>query len=97
MSMQDKIKIGDIIKCVNASRLKGNNYRPEVVDEADYELVGIATCPICGQEHYDIGLISKLNFISCYTCKQAGKQTIIEGSKEIGSIHYCHPIRFIKA
>lgn len=80
-------KTNDDMKCVNSLPLEGNTVAPPVVVGQNYLLQGIFFCK-CGQEHFDMGLKSKYNYISCYKCKEP----IPNGD----SIHWCHPSRFIE-
>lgn len=75
------------MKCINNQPLEGNDVAPPLELGEEYQLSEIYTCE-CGQEHYNVELKSKYNYISCYNCK-----------KELpagGRIHWCHPSRFEK-
>ncbi len=65
----------------------GKPIAPPLVLDQTYEVKGVTVCK-CGQDHIDVGLKSKYNFISCYKCGHE----IIGGDK----IHFCHPSRFVK-
>lgn len=71
--------------CINIKPLEGNEIAPPLELGKDYSIVKTYECK-CGQIHYDVGLTSKYNWVSCYKCK-----------KEIPGgdiIHWCHPSRF---
>lgn len=73
------------MKCVNILPLVGNDVAPPLKLNDDYKLVQIHRCK-CGQEHYDVGLKSEYNWVSCYKCKKPLPQGNL--------IHWCHPDRF---
>ncbi len=76
------------LKCINREPLPNNNVAPPVELGKVYELKEIFVCE-CGQEHFDVGLVSKFNWVSCYACKKP-----IPG----GDVrHWCHPTRFVQA
>lgn len=82
-------KVGDTIICKNDKKLAGNEVAPPLELEKEYPLKEIYTCQ-CGQEHFNVGLESNYNWVTCYKC---GTQ-IPKGDL----IHWCHPSRFtIKA
>lgn len=71
--------------CINIAPLEGNAVAPPLVKGQEYPLVDTYECK-CGQVHYNVGLKSKYNWVSCYQCKKE----IPKGD----SIHWCHPSRF---
>ena len=82
----DKTSQDTILICQNIERLPGNSIAPELTLNAEYPLIGKTVCS-CGKEHYDVGLRSEYNYISCHDCKEQ----LRDGDK----IHWCHPSRFI--
>lgn len=79
------------LKCINKSPLKQvlsgdvNDYAPNLKVDEIYELV--QTCKDSqGNEHYDVGLKSTLNFVRSI---ETGEE-LPNGDK----IHWCHPSRF---
>lgn len=76
-----------VLVCINNNRLAGNEVKPPLVEKQKYILKGVFMCD-CGQDHYDVGLESKFNYVSCYKCKKP-----IPGGD---TIHWCHPSRFEK-
>lgn len=74
-----------MLKCINNKPLEGNDIGPPLVLEQEYEVENVYQCS-CGQDHYDVGLVSKYNWVSCYKCNEK----IPKGD----SIHWCHPNRF---
>lgn len=73
------------MKCINVLPLVGNEVAPPLELNKEYEKVETYTCR-CGQEHYNVGLKSNYNWISCYKCGIP----IPKGDM----IHWCHPSRF---
>lgn len=71
--------------CINIDPLEGNEIAPPLELDKDYTVIQTYTC-VCKQNHYDVGLKSKHNWIRCYKCKRE----IPQGD----SIHWCHPSRF---
>lgn len=71
--------------CINEKPLEENSVGPPLVLGDPYFVKEVYKCE-CGQEHYDVGLKSIYNWISCYKCKKA----IPRGTE----IHWCHPSRF---
>lgn len=82
MKEEDNIKR---VICINTDILAESGHKPEVVLDKVYNVLEEFTCK-CGQIHYDIGLKTKLNFITCYKCKE--ELPIKE------DIHWCNSIRF---
>lgn len=78
------IEINNEVKCINDLSLKGNDKSPEVYEGTKYKVINIIKCN-CGEEHFDIGLISTLNYITCYKCRQE----LPNGP------HWAHSSRFI--
>lgn len=66
--------------------LDGNEVAPPLVKGNSYQVLRKHVCE-CGQEHYDVGLVSEYNFIRCYKCEEH----LPDGDK----VHWCHPSRFI--
>lgn len=71
--------------CINNTPLEGNEVAPPLELGQEYKLQDVFPCS-CGQEHWNVGLKSKYNCISCYRCKKP----IPKGDL----IHWCHPSRF---
>jgi hypothetical protein len=74
------------MKCINISPLEGNTIAPPLTLGGEYTIVKYYECK-CGQLHYDVGLKSKYNWISCYNCKKEIPQGDL--------IHWTHPSRFV--
>lgn len=81
----ETIKIGDKLLATNNKPLKGNDVAPSLIVGGEYPAKQIYVCK-CGQDHIDVGLKSKYNWITCYKCREE----LPDGAK----IHWCHPIRF---
>ena len=73
------------VKCINAEPLKGNVYGPPIELDAIYPLLEVLTDHE-GNEHFNVGLVSSLNYIRSYETKEK----LPNGDK----IHWCHPSRF---
>lgn len=78
----------DTIKAINKDPLPGNDQAPHLQIDKAYTAETIYKCA-CGQEHIDVGLKSRHNWIKCYCCDNE----IPQGN----SIYWCHPSRFVKA
>lgn len=79
------------LKCINVNPLEGNDVAPPLTLESEYHPVHVHQCPEpCNQVHFDVGLISKHNFVRCHNC-----QKVLPNS-QIGGQHWCHPTRFEK-
>lgn len=71
--------------CINTKPLTGNTIAPPLKLFDEYTVLQLYTCK-CGQDHYDVGLVSKYEYVSCHTCSEM----LPEGNK----VHWCHPSRF---
>jgi hypothetical protein len=87
-------KVGDKLIATNIKPLpnagsdeNGHKIAPPLSVDGEYIVKSVFLCK-CGQDHLDVGLVSKYNFISCYKCGYS-----IDGSDKI---HFCHPSRFVK-
>ncbi len=85
------------VKCINVKPLPGNDVAPPLVLGKEYEILKIHTETITSKhgpvhvitaEHYDVGLISKYNYV---TSIESGA-TLPNSAN--GGIHWCHPSRF---
>jgi hypothetical protein len=83
-----KKELGESLTCYNNLPLSGNEVAPPLKIGQTYPLKQIYTCK-CGQEHYDVGLTSNYQWVTCYKCKQP----IPKGDQ----IHWCWPLRFEKS
>lgn len=79
------IKLGQVLICKNNQPLEGNTIAPPLTVDEKYTAKEVLICD-CGQDHIDVGLKSKYNFITCYK----SKTELPRGTK----IHWCHPSRF---
>lgn len=70
---------------IKTEPLKGNDVAPPLYRHEIRDLKKVIYCK-CGNPHYDVGIPSNYNYISCHDC----------GSKLPGGdmIHWCHPSRF---
>lgn len=78
---------GDKLTVINNKPLHGNEVAPPLIEGNEYVARQIHICQ-CGQDHVDVGLKSKYNWITCYKCKKE----LPKGE----TIHWCHPTRFEK-
>jgi len=83
----EKFKIGETVICTNIKPLKGNDIEPPLELEKKYLIKNIILDKQ-GNQHLDVGLISKYNWIRSFETKEE----LPDGDK----IHWCHPSRFIK-
>lgn len=79
------MKDGTMLECINTKPLEGNEIAPPLEEGVFYPIVKTHKCS-CGQEHYDVGLKSEYNWVTCYKCKIK----LPNGD----TIHWCHPSRF---
>lgn len=73
--------------CKNNKPLPGNDVAPPLEVGKEYELKTTFEDKK-GNPHYDVGLLSKFNYVSS---KETGETLPNSG---IGGIHWCHPSRF---
>lgn len=76
------------VKVINKEPMPGNKIAPELKIEQVVSLKQIYRCK-CGEHHYDVGLISELEFVRCYKCKEV--------LPESDRVHWCHSSRFVTA
>ena len=62
-------KENDKVTCYNIKPLEGNDVKPPLGEDKEYEVKSIIVCE-CGKQHLDVGLKSKYNWISCHSCKE---------------------------
>lgn len=79
------IQAGQKLKVVKIDPLLGNKIAPSLVLGEEKEVKEVITCK-CGSKHIDVGLISEVNYVTCFECKLE----LPRGD----SIHWCHPSRF---
>ncbi len=78
-------KAEGIFMCLNEDPMPGNDKGPDLLLDKMYQLKQIHTCS-CGEKHFDVGLVSSLNYIECYKCRE---------DLPLGNeIHWCHSSRF---
>lgn len=80
-----KFLTGDIVQCINDQPLEGNSIAPPLKLGDLYTIKGMSL-DSKGNQHYNIGLVSKYNYIRSYETSEE----LPEGDK----IHWCHPSRF---
>jgi hypothetical protein len=73
--------------CINNQVLKNNDHGPLLIENEKYLVKEVYT-DADGYDHIDVGVVSRLNWVSCYETKKP----IPRGDK----IHWCHPVRFVK-
>lgn len=81
-------KIGDEIRCLHASALRGNVFGPTKLVIGNHYFVKNIILDSAGNQHLDIGMESPYNFIRSYDTKEY----LPDGHK----IQWVHPSRFIK-
>ena len=82
-----KFKTGQKLKVIKIEPLKGNDVAPPLVLGEIKTIKGIVLDKK-GNQHIDVGLESKFNFIRSFETKE----NLPNGDK----IHWCHPSRFEK-
>lgn len=75
--------------CINNKPLEGNDVAPPLEVGKDYPLLNTFVDKK-GNPHYDVGLISKHNYVTSFETGET-----LPNSK-IGGTHWCHPSRFEK-
>lgn len=80
----NNIKIGKKLKVVFDQMLPGNEAKPAIKNGEEYECLGVF-CDSKGNEHIDIGLDLRLNYVTSYATQEELPKTT----------HWCHPNRFI--
>ena len=78
------------IRCINTELLAGKDNKPPLELGKVYPLLEEYLCK-CGQNHYHVGLESKLNFVSCQKCNE------VLPNSDLGGKHWCFPARFVEA
>jgi len=81
----EKFNVYDTVKCINAKVLPNNEVGPNLIEGQEYPVKEIIL-DSAGNQHLDVGLISKLTYIRSYETKEE----LPNGDK----IHWCHPSRF---
>jgi hypothetical protein len=77
----------DTVICVNTEPLTGNDVHPPLEKGKKYSIKGIALDKE-GNQHLDVGLVSKHNYVTSYETKETLP------TSGVGGIHWCHPSRF---
>ena len=75
-----------LLKCTDNKPLKGNEIGPPLELHKEYTIVQEYICD-CGLQHYDVGLKSQYNYISC----RKGGEKLPKGE----FIHWCSSDRFV--
>lgn len=83
--MKSPFKVGDTVRCINNLPFHDREVGPPLVDKGIYLVREIVTTK-GDNDHLDVGLKSKYNYVSC----QATGMHIPRGEE----IHWCHPSRF---
>ena len=83
----DKIffEVGQLVKCINNTPLKGKEHCPPLELEKQYPINQIIL-DSAGNQHLDVGLKSELEYVTSF---ETGEQL-----KDGHVIHWCHPSRF---
>lgn len=78
---------GDMLEAANVQPMPGNEIAPPLILGDAYPFQKEHICG-CGEKHFDVGLLSKVNFVTCYKCEEK----LPGGDK----IHWCHASRFVR-
>lgn len=79
-----KFVVGEMVRCTSTDPLPGNDVAPPL-ESKEYPIKDIVL-DSKGNQHLDVGLISKYSFIRSYETK--------EHLPNGDTIHWCHPSRF---
>lgn len=79
--------LGDLVRAMNIKPHVTTDITPPLIHEEDYYVIDI-TLDNKGNQHLDVGLDSKYEYISS---RETGEH-LRDGDK----IHWCHPSRFKK-
>lgn len=79
--------VGDLVRAMNIKPHILTDITPPLIHQEDYRVIGI-TLDNKGNQHLDLGLTSKYEYISS---RETGEH-LPQGNV----IHWCHPSRFIK-
>lgn len=79
-------EIGQTVLCQKVAPLPGNSIAPPLELNKEYPVLGI-TLDSKGNQHIDVGLVSRYNFITSFETREE----LPNGD----AIHWCHPSRFI--
>jgi hypothetical protein len=77
-----------LLTCINDGVLASSGIKPKLKKGETYQTRNSCECG-CGQLHYDVGLRSTHNYITCYKC---GADLPNSG---VGGIHWANSERFI--
>jgi len=80
-------EVGDQVRCVDLTMLSDADIKPPLMLNQEYPVKGIVV-DSKGNQHLDVGLESKYNYIRSLETQEE----LDQGEK----IHWCHPSRFIK-
>lgn len=76
-----------MLEAANVQPMPGNEIAPPLILGDAYPFQKEHICG-CGEKHFDVGLLSKVNFVTCYKCEEK----LPGGDK----IHWCHASRFVR-
>ena len=85
--MSNRVLETKLLRAINITPMQGNSVAPPLKLEGKYELKESYICE-CGQSHFNVGLTSIYNFVSCYKCG--------EELPDSDSIHWAHSSRFVE-
>tara|TARA_R110000772_G_C13310328_1_gene440493 strand:- start:30451 stop:30705 length:255 start_codon:yes stop_codon:yes gene_type:complete len=81
------MKKGQRVKCINDKALSDTGVKPPLELNEEYTILQI-TLDNKNNQHLDVGLISKFNYVSSLETKEVLDDSGVDG------IHWCHPSRF---
>jgi hypothetical protein len=87
--VKNKCKMETQLKCINSKPLNGKSIAPPLKEGDIYTLKKIVN-DSAGNPHYDVGLVSRYNYVSSI---ETGEEL---PNSQIGGVHWCHPSRFIE-
>jgi hypothetical protein len=74
-----------ILKVINTAPMPGNKIAPPLTLGEAVRFRKMHICK-CGERHYDVGLSSEVNSVTCYKCREE----LPDGDE----IHWAHSSRF---
>lgn len=85
-------KVNFQVECISDQVLStqpGDN-KPNVKVGNTYQVIEQCVCE-CGETHYNVGLKSNLNYVSCHKCNE------LLPKSGVGGVHWAHSSRFKEA
>lgn len=78
-------KKGEWVHVIKTEPLPGKDIAPPLMIGEEKQIFSVYVCH-CGQDHVNVGLMSRYNFVTCYNCDMDLPNSL--------HVHWCHPSRF---